>query len=602
MKPYSEEFLEYYERELTFLRRMGVEFARQYPKVAGRLELGIDHCPDPHIERLIEAFAFLTARIQSNIESEFPQFSSALLGILYPQLLNPLPSMSIARFEADPAQGKFTTGHLIRKHTPLFAQTQGGEICRFRTCYPVTLWPVEVSYAGFESTDRFDFLDNAPDVALVLRLRIVSNDTPLSELELNGLRFYLNGDKVLVSSLYELLHCHVLQVAIMPEEEKNPVFLPGESILPVGFGHDEEVLPYPPNAHPGYRLLQEYFTFPEKFHFFDIDHLETHASENFFDILFMFDQVPGSRLTVDKNTFCPGCTPIINLFPKTTDPIRLDERHAEYALIPDKRKEKTTEIHSILSVLAPSISGEEPKVFEPFFSFTHRMEKAGHKAYWIARMHSTGRNDLPGTEMMLSFVDLDFNPSLPPTTTVFARTLCTNRRLAEELPAGAILQIEETAPLSRISALSKPTPQIEPPLEGSTLWRLISHLSLNYLSLSNGAESLKALREILRLYSFSEQASVYQQISGIREMSCKKVSRLIGLDAWRGFCRGNEITLTFDERLYVGSSAFLLASVLNRFFPLYASVNSFTQLIVKSQQREGIWKKWQPMVGEQIVL
>ena len=139
--------------------------------------------------------------------------------------------------------------------------------------------------------------------------------------------------------------------------------------------------------------------------------------------------------------------------------------------------------------------------------------------------------------------------------------------------------------------------------------RLISHLSLNYLSLSNGEESLKALREILMLYSFSDhiytyqhQASTYQQISGIREMSCRKVVRRVGADAWKGFCRGIEVTLTFDERLYVGSSAFLLASVLNHFFPLYASVNSFTHLIIKSYQREGIWKKWPPTAGEQIVL
>jgi len=602
MRAHSEDFLEYYKKELTYLRRMGIEFAEQYPKVAGRLELGLDQCPDPHIERLIEAFAFLTARIQYNIESEFPQFSTALLGILYPHLLNPVPPMSIARFEVDPTQGKFTTGHLIRKHTPLFAQTQQGQICKFRTCYPVTLWPVEVTYAGFESTDRFDFLDNAPDVALVLRLRIAGQGGLLSELELKRLRFYLNGDKMLVNSLYELLFCHVLHVAILPEKEKNPIFLPDESMLPVGFGLDEEVLPYPLNAHPGYRLLQEYFTFPEKFHFFEIDHLGARASENYFDILIMFDQMPGARLTVDRNTFCLGCTPIINLFRKTSDPIRLDERHAEYRLIPDKRREKATEIHSILSVSASPSPGDESKTFEPFFSFTHHMERTEHKAYWIARRQGTGREDLPGTEMLLSFVDLDFKASLPPTTTVFAHTLCTNRRLAEELPGGAVLQIEETAPLSQISALIKPTPQIESPLEGTTLWRLISHLSLNYLSLSNGDESVKALREILRLYSFSERASTYQQISGIREMSTRKVSRLIGSDAWRGFCRGIEVTLLFDERLYVGSSAFLLAAVLNCFFPLYASVNSFTQLITKSQQREGIWKKWQPMAGEQIVL
>jgi type VI secretion system protein ImpG len=602
MREHSQEFLEYYERELTYLRRRGIEFAKQYPKVAGRLELGLDQCPDPHIERLIEAFAFLAARIQYNIESEFPQFSTALLGILYPQFVNPLPSMGIAHFDVDPAQGKFTTGHLIRKHTPLFAPTRGGQLCKFRTCYPVTLWPVEVTYAGFESTDRFDFLDNRPNVAFVLRLRIASQETSLPEMELTRLRFYLHGDKMLVGSLYELLFCHVIHVAILPEKKKTPIFLPDNSILPVGFNVDEEVLPYPPNAHPGYRLLQEYFTFPEKFHFFEIDHLEAHASEGHFDILIMFDQMPGARLTIDENTFCPGCTPIINLFPKTTDPIRLDERHTEYHLVPDMRRQRNTEIHSILSVSATSNPDDESRVFEPFFSFTHHMERTEHKAYWIARRQGTGRKDLPGTEISLSFVDLDFNPSLPPTTTVFAHTLCTNRRLAEELPAGAILQIEETAPLSRISALTKPTPEIDPPLDGATLWRLISHLSLNYLSLSSGDDGLKALREILKLYSFSEQASTYQQISGIREMSTRQVFRLIGSDAWRGFCRGTEITLTFDERLYVGSSAFLLAAVLNRFFPLYASVNSFTQLIIKSQQREGIWKKWQSMAGEQIVL
>ena len=603
MRANSEELLEYYKRELTYLRKMGVAFAEQYPKVAGRLELGLDQCPDPHIERLIEAFAFLTGRIQYNIESEFPRFSMALLGILYPHFLNPIPSMSVARFEVDPTQGKLTTGHLIPKHTPLFAQTQQGQICRLRTCYPVTLWPVDITYAGFESTDQFDFLDTAPNVALVLRLRVESPEGPLSELELKRLRFYLNGDGMLVNSLYELLLCHVLRVAILPEKGKKPIFLPNESILPVGFGVDEEALPYPVNAHPGYRILQEYFTFPEKFLFFEIDNLETRGSERFFDILIMLDQMPGTRLTVDSDTFCLGCTPVINLFRKTTDPIRLDERHTEYRLIPDKRRENITEIHSILSVSATSNPGDDTKTFEPYYSFNHHMEMSEHKAYWIARTQSTGRKDLPGTEIFLSFVDLDFNPSLPPTTTVFAHTLCTNRRLAEELPAGAILQIEEAAPLSRISTLGKPTPQIEPPLKGATLWRLISHLSLNYLSLSNGGgESLKALREILRLYSFSERASTYQQISGMREMSCRKVVRLVGSDAWRGFCHGIEVTLVLDERLYVGSSAFLLASVLNRFFPLYASMNSFTQLIIKSEQREGIWKKWQPMAGEQIVL
>ncbi|MFH1479998.1 MAG: type VI secretion system baseplate subunit TssF [Pseudomonadota bacterium] len=601
MKGRSEEILEYYRRELAYLRKMGLAFAEQYPKVAGRLELGMDQSPDPHVERLIEAFAFLTGRIQYNIDSEFPLISTALLGILYPQFLNPVPSMCVARFDVDHEKGKLTSGHLIPKHTPLFAQTHEGQTCRFKTCYPITLWPVAVGYAGFESTDQFDFLDRFPNVAVVLRLRIKAMAGDLSELELQRLRFYLHGDRMLVYALYELLFCHVLHVAIMPDNGKKPVFLPKESILPVGLGLEEELFPYPPNAHPGYRLLQEYFTFPEKFLFFDLDHLITRESHQFFDILIMLDQMPGGRLTVGRDTFCLGCAPIVNLFTKTSEPIRLDQRHTEYLLIPDKRRERMTEAHSILTVSSISNFHDETKRFEPFFSYTHQLEKAEQKSYWIARRQSTGRKDLPGTEILLSFVDLDYNPSLPPTETVFAQTLCTNRRLAEELPAGALLQVEEAAPLSRISALTKPTRQIEPPLEGATLWRLISHLSLNYLSLSGGEEGLKALREILMLYSFSDHGYTYQH-SGIREMLCRRVVRRIGSDAWKGFCRGIEVTLVFDERSYVGGSAFLLASVLNRFFPLYASVNSFTQLIIQSYQRDGVWKKWPPMAGEQIVL
>ncbi len=598
----TDDLLEYYKRELTYLRKMGAAFAEDYPKVAGRLEFGREQSPDPHVERLIESFAFLAGRIQYNLESEFPQLATALLGTIYPQFLEPVPSMATACLEVDPTQGGLTGGHLVPKHTPLFTQTGQGQVCRFRTGYPVVLWPLQVTYAGFESTDQFDFLDSRPEVSLVLRLSIESPEGGLGEMELDKLRFYLNGDSMLAHALYELLFCHVLDVALLPEEREKPVYLPKGSIQPVGFGPDEGLLPYPPASHYGYRLLHEYFTFPEKFLFLDIDNLQMHRSENGFDILILLDQIPGSRLTIDKKTFRLGCTPIINLFRKTTDPIRLDEKRAEYLLHPDQRREGITEIHSIQTVMAIEHDRYEPRPVEPFYSYSHTMEQRGQKVFWQARRESTGRKDLPGTHVYLSLVDLDFNIHVPPTTTIYAKTLCTNRRLAEEVPAGAVLQIEKAAPLERIYTLDKPTHQIDPPLRGRALWRLISHLSLNYLSLGNDKESLTALHEILRLYSFLDPEQTYQQISGIREMACRQVVRRIGSDAWKGFCRGIEVTLVFDEQLYVGSGAFLLAAVLNRFLPLYASVNSFTQLIIKSKQREGIWKRWEPVAGEQIVL
>jgi type VI secretion system protein ImpG len=600
--PVQDSLLDYYKSELTYLRQMGAAFAARYPKVAGRLELGSDACPDPHVERLLEAFAFLTARIQHDIDDEFPEITSALLDILYPHYLTPVPSMAVARFDVDPAQGKLTTGHVINKHTPLLAQSPQGLMCRFRTCYPVTLWPLEVTYAGFASPAQFAFLDAAANVATVLRLRLTCQAAVMATLSFRQLRFYLHGDPTVAHMLYELLFCHVLRVALVSDHSPQPVFLPEDTIMPVGFGPDEEVLPYPRHAHPGYRLLQEYFTFPEKFLFFDLRHLQAQTAQHDCDILILLDQRPPERLVVDRHNFCLGCTPIVNLFRKTTEPIRLDHRKTAYRLLPDVRRERTTEIHSILSVTASSNAGDTSQTIEPFYSFRHTMADRDPKAFWYARRRPTSRSDLSGTEIYLTFLDLEFQPHQPPTQTLFAHTLCTNRHLAVQLPAGTLLQIEEAAPLARILCLHKPTAQLDPPLNGATQWRLISHLSLNYLSLSEGRESLLALREILRLYNFADLPSIHQQINGIRELSSRKVVRRIGTEAWRGFCQGTEVTLVFDESLYVGGSAFLFAAVLQHFFALYASVNAFTQLVIQSHQREGIWKQWPPTAGEQIIL
>jgi len=597
-----ESLLPYYHNELTYLRHMGAAFARRYPKIGSHLELSNDHCADPHVERLIESFAFLTARLQRRLDQEFPEITSALLGVLYPHLVNPVPPMTIAQFEVDPEQGKLTTGHEIRAGTTLFAQTANGLTCRFRTCYPVTLWPLELISAGFESPAQFDFLDTAADVAAVLRLRFSAIGLNLEELELRKLRLHIQGDSTLVNAIYELLFCHVLRVAILPEKGSRPVYLPERSILPVGFEPADEVIPYPVQSLPAYRLLQEYFAFPEKYHFFELDHLDACLSGKTLDILILLDRLPQRRMAVDRRTFSLGCSPIINLFRKTTEPIRVDQRQHEYRLDPDMRRERTTEIHSILAVSGSSNPAEETQHFDPFYSFRHRLDGRMQRAYWYARRVPTGREDLPGTDMLLSFVDLDFNPKLPPEQVVYAHTLCTNRNFAAQVPAGAQLQTEETAPLTRITCLSKPTLAGYPPLGGRTLWYLISNLSLNYLSLSGGEGSLDALREILRLYSFSDQPSTYHQVQGIREMSCRRITGRVGKEPWRGFCQGTEVTLTFDERLYVGTGAFLLGSVLNRFLPLYASINSFTQLAIRSQQREGEWKRWPPLAGLQEML
>jgi type VI secretion system protein ImpG len=594
----SHELLSYYHAELGYLRRAGAEFARRHPKAAARLELGAEECPDPHVERLIESVAFLTGRIRRELDRELPEVAAALLEVMYPHFLRPVPSMTIARLQPDPKQATLAGGHVVPRHTPLFAQTSDGTACRFRTCYPATLWPLEVAHAALESADRYDWLDGGRTAA-VLRVQIQATGAPLDELEgFDSLRFYLGADARTGAVLYERLFSALGGVALVPEGTGAPVFLGPDAVRPVGFGEDEDVIPWPAHAHPAYRLLQEHFAVPRKFLFADVHGLARHGSRKRFDLVFLLDRTVPDRVVVDRDSFQIGCAPVVNLFRRTSEPVRLDHRTHEYRLVGDYRRERTTEIHSVLRVAATADARDETRVLEPFFSFSHEADTRGARAFWHARRVASERADLRGTDVMLSFVDLDFNPARPATDTVFAQVECTNRGLAEALPAGHPLQVEVPAPLSGVTALHVPTPQLDPPVGSAAMWRLVSQLSLNHLSL-DGEAGVQAMREILRLYAPYGRASVHQEIGGVRALRCRPVARRIGSDAWRGFVRGTEVEVTLDEDAFPGGGAFLMAAVLDRFFGRYAALNSFTQTVLRSRQREEAWMRWPPRAGRQ---
>jgi type VI secretion system protein ImpG len=592
----SDELLSYYHAELGYLRRAGAEFAARHPKAAARLELGPEECPDPHVERLIESVAFLTGRIRRELDRELPEVAAALLEVMYPHFLRPVPSMTVARMHPDPKQGTLSRGHVVPRGTPLFAHATDGSACRFRTCYPVALWPLEVTHAALESADRYDWLDNGRTAA-VLRLRIESTGAPLDELEgFDSLRFYLGADARTGAVLYERLFAALGGVALLPEGTGAPVFLGADAVHPVGFEEDEDVIPWPGHAHPAYRLLQEHFAVPRKFLFADVRGLRGHGSKKCFDLLFLLERTVPDRVAVDRESFQLGCAPVVNLFARTSEPVRVDHRAHEYRLVGDFRRERTTEIHSVLRVAATADGRDPTRVLEPFFSFSHAAAGRGARAFWHARRVPCERADLRGTDVLLSFVDLDFNPAQPGTDTVFAQVECTNRGLAEALPAGQPLQVEVPAPLRAVTALHAPTPQLDPPVGSAALWRLVSQLSLNHLSLQ-GETGVQALREILRLYAPYGRASVHQEIGGVRSLRCRPVARRIGADAWRGFCRGTEMELTLDETAFPGGGAFLLGAVLDRFFGQYAALNSFTQTVLRSREREETWMRWPPRAG-----
>ncbi|MCY1033884.1 type VI secretion system baseplate subunit TssF [Corallococcus sp. BB11-1] len=604
----NDRMLEAYRGELSYLRRMGARFARDHPKVAARLSLSPEQVVDPHVERLLESFAFLTARVRQDFEDELPEVTAHLLGLLAPHLVQPVPSCSIAHFEVDPKQKPPPAGLHLERHTRLYAETGEGHQCSFRTAYPVTLWPLVVEAVTQESTSRHAFLDSRSDVVTVLRVRLKAQGAAFSKMDLARLPLHLGDERDSAHSLFELLACNLLGVVLVPdpdEKKKGPIHLSADALRFMGFEREEALLPAHPNTHAGHRLLQEFFAFPEKFHFVELDlgRQNVQAAEHVLDILFLLDRTPPARLKLTRNALRTGCTPIVNLFPKVSEPIRLDHRRTEYPLVPDHHRERTLEIHSIVSVSASTLETDRARRVDPFFSYRHPVGEASPVACWSARRQATGRADLPGTELYLSFLDLDFHPSQPAHQVLFAHTLCTNRRLAEQLREGDRLQMEEGAALRGISLLRAPTPQLDPPLGGSSLWRLVSMLSLNHLSLTQGKDALAALQEILRLHDFTEHGSGEPLTRGLTGLSCREAVARLPWAGWRGFCRGQEVTLEFDEDLYQGSSAVLLGAVLSHFLGLYAAVNSFTRLVMKrkGEASNKVWKRWPARAGEQIV-
>ena len=599
----DDDFLGYFERELSFMREMGGEFARKYPKIAGRLLLEPDKCEDPHTERLIESFAFLCARIHRKIDDDFPEITQSLLNVLYPYCTNPIPSLSVVKFE--PLSKNIPeTGYLIGKGTALFSKPAGGVPCQFTTAYPVTLWPMEVVSATLGEPKRL--VKNAQQ-AVCIRLKL-HNKASFSTFAGDRVRFFLNGQRRHIFQLYELLLnnvCHI-ECASVGTAVPSVIALGADAIRPAGFGEDDMLLPYPRQSFPGYRLLLEYFCFPEKFLFLDILGLSSLATGDFSDkadLLIYLDKPASSALLVSADTFCLHATPIVNVFKKIAEPIRIEHRKAEYRVIPDLRRLDSTEALSIDSVtVAMPGATHAGKEYRPLYSIRHHginADGTSGSAYWHVQRRPSGRMGDGGTDLFLSFCDLHSHRVDPAEETVTVRVTCTNRDLPSKLPFGdpsGDFETETAAPIQAVLCLMKPTATLRPALGGALQWRLISHLSLNHLSLVEGGE--EALKEILTLCDFDDSPATRQQISGIHSLKTRHVTKRMG----QAFCRGIEVTIQFDEDKYVGSGIYLFANVLERFLGQYVSLNSFVQVVARTLQRKEILKKWPPRNGDRVLL
>ena len=603
-----DELHSYYNRELDYIRKLAGEFAAQHPKIAGRLRLAAEATDDPHVERLLQGFAFIAARIHRKLDDDFPELTQGLLEVLYPHYLAPIPSMAIVQFAG---RNDLVSPLEVPAGTMIEAGPVRGESCRFRTAYPVTLWPLIIEAASLSGRPIVAPVNpDATGAAGVLRitLRCAAEELRLSKLAPERLRFFIRPQSPHAYKLYELILNHAVSVALADHPgDPAPVLRSCHSLCPVGFEDAHSLLPYPARSFTGYRLLTEYFAFPDKFLFFDITELSGKtllSDENHLDIFIYLNRTSVElERAVTADNFALGCTPMINLFGQQAEPIRLDHRVAEYRVVPDARRVGATEIYSIETVTASSADGSS-RVYQPFFGL-RQTRSSEPTAYWHAsrRMAESGDG---ATEVFLSFVDLDFDQADPGERTVSVDTVCLNRDLPSRLPFGGgnprLEMVEASSAIIRIECITAPTPTLRPPLGRGTRWRLVSHLVLNHLSIAGEEDGADALRSVLKLYDFRDSAQTRSLIDSLLRMSSgPSVARIPG-PGIGGFCRGLDVRVEFEPAPFESGQGFLFASVIERFLALYTSLNSFSRMTAVVRGRTDVVRTWPARTGHRILL
>ena len=613
----NEALFPYYERELLYLRQLAQDYGKAYPTVAQRLLLEANRSSDTHVERLIQSCAFVAGRAQQRLHDEYPEITDPLLHALYPHYLAPVPSLAMLEFELDPLRAQLPQGFLLKKGSMVSTPAIDSIACRYRTTQDVTLWPIKLTHASFQPPPFPPGVVAPPGAAAVLRLQFeTAGQMKLPQLRLENLRLFLNSDTGLVPLLYEYLFNFATRVTYRNPESlaTQPPFSmsPGQCLRQAGFAEDDDLVPYPPRAPLGYRLLTEYFTFPAKFQFLELGGWRRVGRQGFqtaCEVDIFFDRT--HRLLeqgVNHSVFRLGCSPVVNLFPHVMDHVETHALKTEYKLVPDPAFERAYEVYSVDQVFNRDPATNVTTVFPPFYSIQHDPSASEAKAHWYpARAVSLDEGDR-GTNLALHFVDLGFTPEVPDKQYLTIHATCTNRDLPSrlaELGDDLKFQLETAAPLHRINILKPPTSPLRPGNRRGRAWRLISHLTLNHLSL-NGEDGLESLRDLFRLYDYSDPdaglaqlgAMALQTAEGILGISTRRVIGQLEEAGTALFCRGIEATIQLDEEKFPTTGVFLFASILERFLGLYVTANSFSELVVRTRKGAGVYKRWPPRPGQ----
>jgi type VI secretion system protein ImpG len=619
--------LDYYNRELQFVQEMGAEFAAAYPRIAARLGLEGLECADPYVERLLEGFAFLAARIQLKLDARHPDFTQHLLEMVYPHFLAPVPSCTVVEFSPDLKEGAQLAGLTIPRGAVLRTPLGKGDrtACEFRTSQPVTLWPLSVVEAKYLSGTGALAVQGIPvdgraRASIRLRLKTVPG-VRMDALDLDSLTFFLKATAGLTQALYEQVAADCIGFYMRSTQQGAPVTMrSAASLRQVGFEDDEALLPVTRRGFQGYRLLQEYFAFPERFHFFALDGLREGirqcAGDELEIHLALSRAQPALENALDASHFRLFCAPAVNLFPRTADRIHVELFDTEHHLVTDRNRPMDFEVFGVERLTAVASDGESIGEIRPFYAADHHTDPGSAALYYTmqrrprmlsARQQQFGtRAAYVGNECFISVVDSAQRQLEGRLRQIDAQVLCTNRDLPVQLAIGqgrTTFLIEGGVPVESVRCIAGPSAPRPSPAFGDTAWRLISHLSLNYLSLieQGGPSSAQMLRDMLALYRDPNDAAAARQVEGVVGVGYRPFVRRMPILGPITYGRGLEIVLTLDDAPFEGAGIVVLASVLERFFSRYVSLNSFTQTRLESAAR-GTIKTWPVRAGRRQIV
>lgn len=626
----DQRFLDAYNRELTYLREMGREFAQEYPKVAAKLSLDNLDQPDPHVERLIESFAFLSARIALRQDDDYSVFTQNLLDMIYPDYLQPTPSVGIVELGCNSNDTALAAGVTIGRGAPLKTAYQKGvrTHCEFRTCFDTTLWPVSVTGATFST-----FIPELPPgkisangLAGSLKLTLEAGaGKKFSELPIESLRLFLASDYVVSCKIYEHLLSRVAGIVVVYADgdsgsNASPVWAEGVGLSPDGFGAEEALFPFGNRSFTGNRLIREYFVLPQKFLFVSMGGLSSvlpRVDAARCDIYLLLNRLPEELVnTVNAACFRLNCTPVVNLFHRHCDRVFVSERQREFHVPADKTRAADFEIIQITKVIGIDAEYDREVEFHPFFHSPAGVSAAQSGTWYsverrrrvLSQAERTRENRIsyPGTEIFLSIVDHASLPFSPKLRQLAVEAWCSNRDLPLLIKSGVLesdLILQGESAVKSVRFLVEPTKPLPSLAEGVVSWRLINLLSFNYLSMldMDPESAANTVRQLLKLHVADGGEVSLRQVNAVRKLSLRRVVRRVPLPGPLVYAQGIEARVLIDETLFEGGGGFMFGKVLEVLLSRMSSLNSFVETVIESMQRGEI-KRWPARLGNSPLL